>query len=148
MTAVLDIRSTARELLTCAALHRIDRIRYFVDEKGMHPDCTYGGKPTALCYALIQPHRSLVEFLLGRGANVNHSDVLGMTPLHYAALGGCEHCMACLIHHGADQGARNLAGHTPLDLIQNRPHLESGRRFLEHHGTAPIRGASSPLRFH
>ena len=114
----------------------------------MHPDCTYGGKPTALCYALIQPHRSLVGFLVSRGANVNYSDVLGMTPLHYAALGGCEHCMACLVHHGANRSARNVAGHTPLGLILDRPHLESGRQFLEHYGTAPMREASSSLRFH
>ena len=148
MNAVLDIRSTARELLTCAALHRIDRIRYFVDEKGMHPDCTYGGKPTALCYALIQPHRDLVAFLVTRGANVNHSDVLGMTPLHYAALGGCEHCMAYLIHHGADRNARNAEGRTPLGLIQDRSHLESGQRVIERCRTAPPREASSSRRFH
>jgi len=148
VTAVLDIRSTARELLTCAALHRIDRIRYFVDEKGMHPDRTYGGKPTALCYALIQPHRDLVEFLVTRGANVNHSDVLGMTPLHYAALGGCEHCMAYLMHHGADRNARNAEGRTPLGLIRERSHLESGRRVVERYRAAPPWEASSSRRFH
>lgn len=154
MTALLEIRSTLRDFLSCAALHRVDEVRYFVDERGLHPDCTYGGKPTALCYALIQPHRNLMEFLVSRGASVNYSDVLGMTPLHYAALGGCEHCVAYLIHHGADRNARNLAGHTPLGLIQGRsrlpeqPHLVTGRDFLEHYGTAPIRGPSSPPRFH
>ena len=154
MTALLEIRSTLRDFLSCAALHRVDEVRYFVDARGLHPDCTYGGKPTALCYAVIQPHRNLMEFLVSRGANVNHSDVLGMTPLHYAALGGCEHCIAYLIHHGADRNARSMAGRTPLGLIQERfrrqkrPHLASGRDFLERYGTAPFWGASSPPRFH
>ena len=154
MTAILEIRSTPRDFLSCAALHRVDRVRYFVDERGLHPDCTHGGKPTALCYALIQPHRILMEFLVSRGANVNHSDSLGMTPLHYAALGGCEHCMAYIIHHGANRNARNVAGHTPLGLIQERSrlperlHLADGRDFLERYGTAPTSRAASSTRFH
>ena len=148
MTDVLEIRATIRDFLSCAALHRANDVRHFVDERGLHPDCTYGGKPTALCYASIQAHRNLVEFLVSRGANVNYSDALGMTPLHYAALGGCEHCMAYLIHHGADRSARNVSGHTALGLVRDRPHLESGRQFLECYGTAPIREAPSSLRFH
>ena len=142
------MRSAIEDYLACAALHRIDRVRYYVDVMEMHPDCTYGGKPTALCYALIQPHRNLMKFLMARGADVNRSDALGMTPLHYAALGGCEYCMAYIIRHGAERNARNVAGRTPLALIEERPHRQSGREFLARYGTASRWGPPPSKRFH
>lgn len=73
--------------LIAAALQQPHRIRYYIEHLGLHPDTTRDGKPTALCYASLKPNIVLIDYYLEKGANVNHADAIGMTPLHYAAMG-------------------------------------------------------------
>ena len=50
-------------------------------------------KTTALVEAAKCGHDKCVELLIGRGANVNHQNVYGRTPLMGAAKGG--HAQVC-----------------------------------------------------
>ena len=57
-----------------------------------------------------------LELLLGAGANVSaRINVLGMTPLHCAAEGGCAYAIEPLIRAGALVNERDARNMTPLD---------------------------------
>ena len=57
-----------------------------------------------------------LELLLGAGANVSaRINVLGMTPLHCAAEGGCAYAIEPLIRAGALVNERDAYNKTPLD---------------------------------
>ena len=140
--------STRKDFLVAAALHQMDRVRGFIETQGLHPDSTYGGKPTALCYAVLKPYPRLMTYLLDRGADANHTDIMGMTPLHYAALGGCAYCLATLIGRGAVLNRCNKSGATPLAMTLHKPQLESCRDLLLRYGAAMKEIAPAPRRFH
>ncbi len=140
--------SRVKAFLVSAALHQIERVRHFVETEGLHPDASYRGKPTALCYAVLKPYPSLMRYLYEKGADVNYRDCMGMSPLHYAALGGSEYCLSFLIGTGAalNETARN--GATPLGLILNRQDRADCRELLRRHGACPLAAAPRPPSFH
>lgn len=137
-----------KDFLVAAALHQLDRVRHFVEGRGLHPDITFGGKPTALCYAVLKPHHGLMDYVLARGADPNHVDQMGMTPLHYAALGGCAVCLATLVGQGADLSRSNRRGETPLALAQSKPGRETAAEFLCRCGASLDPNRTGARRFH
>jgi len=56
----------------------------------------------------------MLRLLLNRGANVDQSDVAGLTPLHLAARGGHDACIRELLSNGADIAKRSAPSHTSL----------------------------------
>ena len=141
--------ATVRDYLVSAALHMTDQVQYYIEVMGLHPDATLGGKPTALCYAVLKPHFTLMTYVVEKGADINHADRMGMTPLHYAALGGCEHCLAFLVSRGAHLNACNRRGETPLALAGCKPHLAGGCEFLRRCGAAlKATDQPAPSSFH
>ena len=148
MRGPLTEDSAIREFLTAAALVQGERIRHFIETAGLHPDSTFEGKPTALCYAALKADLGLTGYLLERGANVNHVDVAGMTPLHYGVLGGCEQCLVRLIGHGARMNAPNRGGQTPFALAASRPKLSVCRDLLAAYGGSLVANAPSARRLH
>ena len=140
--------ATLKAFLVAAALHQMDRVRGFIETQGLHPDSTFGGKPTALCYAVLKPHHCLMEYLLERGASIKHEDMMGMTPLHYAALGGCAYCLATLIGRGAELNRCNKSGATPLALTLHKPQLAASRDLLLRYGAAMEETAPAAPSFH
>ena len=141
-------QDTIKDFLVSAALHQLDRVRYFVETRGLHPDTTYGGKPTALCYVVLKPHHDLMRYVLSKGADTNRQDGMGMTPLHYAAMGGCVYCMASLISHGARINIENRLGQTPLAMTLEKPHLAHCREFLQRHGASRCESEVGTTQFH
>jgi uncharacterized protein len=57
--------------------------------------------------------------LLEAGANVNHADSEGFTPLRGAVSGGCPRFARWLLDHGAEPNPLTKDGGTPLDLAYN-----------------------------
>lgn len=139
---------TVKDYLCAAALHNVAAVRFFIERIGLHPDASFGGKPSALCYAVLKPHHGLLDYLLRRGADVSLQDAMAMTPLHYAAMGGCHCCLARLIAAGAPLNAVNYSGLTPLGLTLGKQHLAGIRTFLECHGAGLEEGQPQPKRFH
>ena len=128
--------SMIRQYLLSAALQEMEMVRYFIEAVGLHPDTTYGGKPTALCYAALKADRRLIEYLHIRGADVNHRDQMGMTPVHYATIGGCLHCLAYLMHNNADINQVNHSGKTALALCKGKPRLAECGELLRRSGAS------------
>lgn len=73
---------------------------------------------TVLCAAVaLWGSVELVQRLLDAGARVDAADPRGWTPLHFAAHGSANRdVLELLVATGADLGARNNDGHTPLAL--------------------------------
>jgi ankyrin repeat protein len=136
-----------REYLIGAALQELELVFYYIECKSIHPDATWGGKPTALCHAAMKANHQLLEYLLDKGASVEYRDALGMTPLHYATLGGSAACINTLIQHGAPLNAATHSGKTPLSLAWQAPRLASCRALLQRHGASLQNLAPAPPRF-
>lgn len=56
----------------------------------------------------------VIRILISESADINVTDRLGETPLHYAAEHGNTYVTECLITNGADVNAKNNNGDTPL----------------------------------
>jgi len=54
------------------------------------------------------------RLVLDCGVDPNAKDVVGETPLHYAALEGHPDVAKLLLEHGADPNAKDYKGDTPL----------------------------------
>ena len=125
----VDVSQT-KQLLIAAALHQTARVRYFIEQLGLCPNSTYGGKPTALCYVVLKPNHTIMRYLLESGADTSAQDALGMTPLHYAVLGGCQYCVTSLINAGAALNTPARSGKTPLDCALDRLALQPIAHYL------------------
>lgn len=73
-----------------------------------------------------------LELLLEHGAQVNHTTMDGMAPLHTAAYHRGVAAVKFLLHHGASVSAKNKDGHTALDIATRRGN-SAIVMLLEHH---------------
>ena len=76
--------------------------------------------------AALNNEVAMARWLIGRGANVNVVDKLGMTPLLWAAaMDFADPAMIeLLLKSGANADARNRDGLTALDLARTYGHTE------------------------
>lgn len=137
---------TIKRFLISAALDETEMVCDYVESFGIFPDATWGGKPTALCYASLRSNIWLVVFLLDRGADAGHRDALDMTPLHYATMGGCSICIRALLAAGADPRVRNRFGKTADTLIPERVKGLRRRDILKALLPEPKAGCGNRLR--
>lgn len=139
---------TIHQFLTAAALQQTEQVKHFIEIEGVHPDATSSGKPTAICYAAMKRDPEMLGYLLAQGADANRRDALGMTPLHYAALGGCEVCVSALIQCDARLNVCNRCGETPLAIAERQSRDTPCRELLARYGASRIPGARELRRFH
>jgi ankyrin repeat protein len=93
----------------------------------------YNARPLARLadknYSWAKPYRkrdswdeALVELLMNNGADVNATDIRGLTALHRAAIQGNATMIKTLIKGGADVTKSN-DGETPFDWAKNHPEV-------------------------
>src|SRR5438132_658640 len=106
---------------------------------------------TALMWAAAEGHSDMVAFLISKAAAVNvraavndwpdqmtseprvqYRPTGGLTPLLYAARGGCQGCIEALLKGGADIDLPNPDGMTPLMMAIDNSHYEAARYLLDH----------------
>ncbi len=131
-----------RGLLLAAVRGDISSIQRYLERRQVPVDITYHGKPSALGYAAMRGHLSVVDYLLLHRANVNHSDLLGQTPLIYATLSNHPAIISALISHGADLYHQNELGDTALTLALKHPALHACAEVL----SQPEAAFFQPLR--
>lgn len=78
---------------------------------------TESNHDTALTVACAGGHEDLVKLLLVRGANIEHRDKKGFTPLILAATGGYDKIVEVLLNNAANMEAQSeRTKDTPLSL--------------------------------
>jgi uncharacterized protein len=106
---------------------------------------------TALMWAAAENRPEMVAFLISKGAAVNvrakandwpnqitseprvqYRPTGGLTPLLYAARGGCQGCIEALLKGGADVDLPNPDGMTPLMMAIDNSHYDVARYLLDH----------------
>jgi ankyrin repeat protein len=129
----------AKDIWDAAKRGLLDDLQAFVSS-GVEPDARDRCGRTPLILASYYGNRSVAEWLIGNGANVNAKDAPGprgekgsMTSLHAAAEKGQLEIAKLLLEHGAKPNPKMTNGYSPLMLA-----AESGRvplvKLLVKHG--------------
>ncbi|KLJ06231.1 hypothetical protein EMPG_10341 [Blastomyces silverae] len=77
---------------------------------------------TPLCYAAGSGHRSVVELLLEKGAELNHSDAKGYSPLLRATGMGHTQIVKLMLERRADPNTETDLKYTPLLVAAEQGH--------------------------
>jgi ankyrin repeat protein len=101
----------------------VDVIRTLL-ELGAPVDFADGNQITMLSRSVLNHELGLAKMLIDRGANVNATDKLGMTPLLWAASSdfGDPAMVELLLKAGAKADAKNRDGRTALELARTYKH--------------------------
>ena len=75
-----------------------------------------GTGASVLHYAVMRGNPEILQFLLGRGVDVNSRTRNGTTPLHTAVLYNRYEVAELLLNKGADVEAKSTSGATPLAI--------------------------------
>ncbi len=108
------------------------------------------GDQTPLMWAVARRHPAMVEFLLGKGANVNARSAIrdyqrvgtaenrsksldrgGFTPLMYAARENCRECVEILLKHKADVNLPDPSGVVPMVIAMTNGNWDIAKRLVE-----------------
>ena len=68
---------------------------------------------TALLNAALYGNQELVDWLIEKGADINHSDRNGYTALHFAAQEAHTEVLKYLLKHNANPNVQDIHGNTP-----------------------------------
>ncbi|EWM26677.1 hypothetical protein Naga_100001g196 [Nannochloropsis gaditana] len=109
-----------RNIWICASDGDLSGVKEFLDDGGLDVNSADEFGYTCLHAASSYGHVELIQFLVGRGGDVDVRDPDGDTPLHV-----CEDVAAAeaLVTHGADPQARNNQGKRPHDVALEEGHV-------------------------
>jgi hypothetical protein len=106
-------RGTPLNLTESAALGRIDMIKtFFADDSSLKPGVTTKQLKQAFLYACGYGRNSVIEFLIGKGADPAVQGEDGQTGLHWAVIGGHLDTLELLLGHHLPLEVKNIYGGT------------------------------------
>lgn len=114
-------------LLLAARGGQLDVVKALAEARA-NLEKTNANRETAMMLAAIGGHREVVEYLIGRGAQVNRP---GWTALIYAAANGHRRVVELLLEHHAYIDAAPPNGVTALMMAARGGHLETVKLLLE-----------------
>ena len=112
----LASRGAPLDLAEAAALGRLDVVKSFFREDGsLKPSAAKEQLEEGFLFACAYGHSDVVEFLLGKGADLGAHSRDGQTGLHWAVIGGHLDTVKLLLRHKAPLEVKNTYGGTVLD---------------------------------
>jgi uncharacterized protein len=123
------------DICTAAMLGWGERVAALLDADPALAGATGAHGIPVLYFPVIRGHTGIAELLLARGADVN-AGAGGTTALHGAALFGQPEMARWLLAHGAEAGARDYEGKTPLRVAEERDQAEVAAILRAHDGDA------------
>lgn len=123
--------------------------KFFIGQ-GVDPEPIDADGRTPLHAATCGGHEKVVKVLLKKYSKLkllDSKDLLGCTPLLYAAGGGCNAVVIHLIAEGADPEAKDLYGRTPLHLAAYNGHEATTKLLIELRGGLQSEIQVGPQRF-
>jgi len=92
--------------------NQFDKAKSVLQEFGI--DATDGEGRTALINATIEDKRDFIQWLIDNGANINHQDRIGLSPLHFAAQANSSTLTKLFLEKGANPDLQDIHGNIPL----------------------------------
>ena len=86
----------------------------------------------ALLRSSVQWHTQGIAALLDFGADINYSNSVGRTALHFASSSGSVSVVQLLLHGGANVERRDSSGRTPMWCSMENGHFTVARSLLRH----------------
>ncbi|XP_053685728.1 uncharacterized protein LOC128735258 [Sabethes cyaneus] len=129
----------SQEILQAGVFHHYHIVRYLIDRDDRLINDSFDiARRNLLMYAIIDGEMSTVEYLIGKGINVNARAIGGLTALHIAA--GKNETTLCerLIESGAELDAKDDEGRTALVIALEHEYVTVVELFLD-------RGAEAEL---
>jgi ankyrin repeat protein len=111
--------------------NNVQILRYLVEEERVDLSPPSESGPKALHLAAKGGSMEAVQYLIGKGADIEAKDQEGITPLHAAALQGHLEIVKYFIENKADIGAQDQEGQTPLHFAASEGHLEVVKCLIE-----------------
>ncbi|XP_044764529.1 putative ankyrin repeat protein RF_0381 [Coccinella septempunctata] len=102
----------------------IEFLKYVEDINMIH------GKSTALHIAIRRKLKDVVEYIIGRNADVNKRTWTGCTPLHDSVRSKSIEMMKILLESGADMEIKDVMVQTPLHLAVEYNNLDQVRTLI------------------
>ena len=103
---------------------------------------------SALSAAARHGHLSVVQYLVEQGADIEKSDTLRRTPLHWTTLNGHVEVVCYLLEQGADRDKIDYNGWTPLHLAayqEHQEHLETAKLLMVYGADLNVRTGTGQL---
>jgi len=119
-------------LLYAAVSGRVE-VAAWTLENGARITCWDSFQLNALHHAARAGHTELVQWLVGRGMDVNATDDMeNMAAIHFAAQGGYFEMMCWLLENGASAQDKDYTGMTPLHYAAACGHVKLAQYLLDH----------------
>ena len=83
-----------------------------------------GDDTTLLHLAANCTNPAIPQLLIAENAGINNQNGDGFTPLHVAAMNGCEESLRVLMDNGGDPSITDYYGMTPLDYAEEEEQWE------------------------
>ena len=90
---------------------------------------------TVLMQAAVRGNRRLVKLLIKFGADVQATDMFGITALMKAAERGHCECVNCLIQAGAHVNEKDMSGNTALMKATERGNIDCSELLTQSEGS-------------
>lgn len=134
---ISDLQSRTAMHIAASACENIDILEKLMKHGGL-VDVQTADQETPLFFAIYSHFDNVANFLIDRGANIEHKNIFGETPLYKATEMNRPAIIEILLDDGANPNSKDLTGNTALHVAVIEDMPEIVRLLIEHGGDERI----------